>query len=97
MILTNPVNGNILTVDDNLQTQLNFVYRAEQLYYKAPSSSKDIFTYQGIDNESQPPKKWTSEICTQTIIVCYESCNKCTEKGDKTTHNCDECDTMNGF
>ena len=76
---------------------MNYVYRAEQLYYKAPSSSKDIFTYQGIDNESQPPKKWTSEICTQTIIVCYESCNKCTEKGDKTTHNCDECDTMNGF
>ena len=97
MILTNPVNGGIYKVSDDQLAEVNVVYSTDALYYKATSSSNDLFTYKGIDNVSQPPQEWASEICTLNLVICYESCNKCTVKGDETSHNCVECDSLKGY
>jgi hypothetical protein len=59
-----------------------------KIFYKSNIYKNDSFYY--IINKGE-------EACRVDIVMCYPSCQTCSETGDSLRHNCDSCPTSEGY
>jgi hypothetical protein len=63
-------------------------YSMNEIYYKSKSYQNDSFYY--VINKGEDP-------CRIEIVMCYPSCQSCSQVGDSLRHNCDSCLTAMDF
>jgi hypothetical protein len=87
MIKQEPENGTLYDSDGN-QIDTVQLYQMNKIFYKSNAYNDDSFYY--IINKGE-------EACKVDIVMCYPSCQTCSETGDSLRHNCDSCPTSEGY
>jgi hypothetical protein len=87
MIKHEPENGTLVDSDGN-QVDTVQLYQMNKIFYKSNIYKNDSFYY--VINKGE-------ETCRVDIVVCYSSCQTCSQTGDSLRHNCDSCPTSEGY
>jgi hypothetical protein len=87
MIKLEPENGTLIDSDGN-QVDMVQIYQMNKIFYKSNAYKEDYFYY--VINKGE-------EACRVDIVMCYPSCQTCSETGDSLRHNCDSCPTSEGY